>query len=281
VVQRLFDRELVLIAGTLRMASRSRTGRPQPLLRVRFKIVRTLKKQPNTSSVVLYNLSPENRAQLQEKGTVVVLEAGYDGNVHQVFSGGVDYASSKKTGTDWITTLQLADGGERYRKGRMSQSFKGPVKVGDVLQRAAEALGVEFGNLQEKIRTGGLRKAFNEYSNGIAIAGKAEKAIDEIAKAMGLQFSIQDGAILLLEPGETLDQQALRLAPGTGLVGSPEPGEDGVVKLRALLEPNLTPGRKVELVSKAVNGFHRIEKTVMTGDTWGGDWYADCEVRPV
>ena len=102
---------------------------------------------------------------------------------------------------------------------------------------------------------------------------------------MGLQLSIQDEQILLLEPGEFLQGRTVVLrppqlnTPGTGLIGSPEPGEDGFINARALIQPGLVPGRRVDLQAENIRGLFRIERVVYIGDTWGPDWYADIEAK--
>ena len=64
-------------------------------------------------------------------------------------------------------------------------------------------------------------------------------------------------------------------------MGSPQPGEDGLIAARSLLLPDLLPGRKVEIVSKEVDGFFQVQRSRFTGDTTGGDWYVDIEAEPL
>jgi hypothetical protein len=282
---RLFDREVVINAGGLRIASRSLTGTVKPTLRVQFKIVRALKKDPNTGEIIIYNLNKDNRVRLQEKNIPTTVEAGYVDNVSQIFGGVLQFGSNVKQGTDWVTTIQTGDGGDIYKKARINTSLKGPTSMGELLNIAGEALGLKPGNLQEKVRDGSLRAELQEIVGGRVLSGSAEKVFSRIAKAMGYGWSIQNGQIQLLGPRETIDNRAtvLKVVDGvtTGLIGSPEPGEKGVVKARALLQPDLVPGRKVQIISKEVNGFFRAEKVIFTGDTWTGDWYSDIEAKPL
>ena len=98
---------------------------------------------------------------------------------------------------------------------------------------------------------------------------------------MGLTWSIQDCQMLFLGPTQYVGTDPVLLEPGTGLVGSPEAGEKGVVAARSLLQPDLLPGQRVQIKSAQVDGFFRIEKTVFSGDTRGGEWYADLECKPL
>ncbi len=282
---RLFDREVVINAGGLRLASRSEDGIAQPILRVVFKVVRTLKKDPNSADITIYNLNKDHRAQLQEKGIATVVEAGYADNVSQIFGGVLEFGSSTQQGTDWLTTIQTGDGSDKFKQERINLSMKGPVGVGDVLKKAGESLGLNLGNLREKISDGSLRTDLQEFANGKVLSGKAEKVFGDLVKSMGYGWSIQDGQIQILGPKEVIDDTAIRLAVedgnSTGLIGSPEPGEKGAVRAKALLQPDLVPGRKVQIQSREVDGFFRIEKVMFSGDTWGAAWYSDIEVKPI
>lgn len=291
MADRLFNRDLVINVGGLRIASRlldetrNQLGIRQnditPILKVTFKITKTLKKEPNKASVVLFNLKAENRAALQGSKLPTVIEAGYTDNISQIFSGNLEFAENKKDGRTWITTLQAGDGSKEYKAARINTSLAGPVKVGDMLKTAALGLGINPGNLQSAIERGSLRDGLKELTNGIVMSGKAEKSVDTVAKSMGLGWSIQDGALLFLGPNDLIGDQATVLSSTTGLVGSPEPGDKGIVKARSLLQPNLLPGHPIEINSLEVNGFFRIEKSLFTGDTRGGDWYVDMECKPL
>jgi hypothetical protein len=282
---------LVINVGGLRIASRLldetrqqlglQRGEVSTILKAVFKVTKTTKKEPNKAEVAIFNLKKENRIALQERKQPTTIEAGYLDNISQIFSGDLEFGENKKDGRHWITTLQAGDGSQKYKTSRINTSLKGPAQVGDVLKTAADAMGINPGNLQDAVGAGSLRGSLKEFTNGIVLSGKAELNVDKIAKSMGLRWSIQDGGFLFLGPDDFIGEQATVLAPGTGLIGSPEPGEDGIVKARSLLQPNLLPGHRVQIQSAEVDGFFRIEKAVFTGDTRGGDWYTDVECKPL
>lgn len=287
----LFDRDLVLNVGGLRIASRLsdqareelglQTADVATILRVTFKVTRSLKKEPNKAEITLYNLKASNRTALQERNQPTTLGAGYIDNISQLFSGDLEFAQNRQDGRNWITTLQSGDSSVAYKSARINTSLKGPAGLGDVLRTAAKSLGVGLGNLEDVISTGSLRGNLTEFVNGIVLSGKAELNVDKIAKSMGLTWSIQDGQLLFLGPTQVKEALAVKLIPGSGLVGSPEAGEDGILAVRSLIQPDLLPGQKVQIQSAQVDGFFRIEKTVFTGDTRGKEWYADMECKPL
>ena len=282
---KLFRRSMSInIGGLLIATAESKTGELKDTLRVGFKVTLATKKDPNTADFVIYNLRKDNRAAIQEKNQVIDFKAGYIDNESQIFLGALNHADSVLDGRDWVSSIQAGDAGLAFKKERINTSIKGPVGVGEVLKAAADALGVNLGNVAEKISAGSLRTTLTEFANGIVLSGKAEQQMDKIVKSMGYTWSIQAGQLQLLGPTETIGTQAFVLSSQTGLIDVPEAGEDGLVKLRSLLQPELLPGKKIKLESdstKNLNGFYRADKVVFVGDTWGNDWYVEIEGKPV
>ncbi len=280
---KLFNRDLVLNAGGLEIRARDPASKDaRPTLRVIFQVVRSRVKDPNTADISIYNLKKSNRVALQEKEIDTVLRAGYVDNISQIFGGQLQRGSSVRNGSDWITSVQSGDSTKAFKSSRISKSFGGPVSVQDVLETVAKELGVGLGNLKDKISEGGIRASLSEFSNGFVASGKTEKVLQRITKAMGYTFSIQDGQLQLLSPGETINpDEAILLSSSTGLIGSPEPGEKGIVKARSLMQPETLPGRKVKIESEEIDAFFRVDKVVFAGDTWAPDWYSDLELSPV
>lgn len=287
---KLFDREIVLGIGTRRIASRdAKTGERKPLLRVQFKIERTLQPEPNTSDVSIFNLAKESRSAIQEKGILTEIEAGYFGNTSLIFKGDLDYGSTVRTGTDWVTTFQATDGGKQYRAARINIPFDAGTQIGDVIKTVADKMGLGLGNVAAEIAKGIPRGAL-QYVKGLVLSGQASKEFTKVLKRAGFGWSIQDGQIQLTRSGQVLDpSKAIILNQKTGLIGSPEQGEKGLIKARSLLQPDLQPGKRVLIQAgprdasgvPEIDGFFRVDKTIFSGDTWGGDWYSDIEARPV
>lgn len=280
----LFGRAIAVDVGGISIASAATKTGIAETLRVKFKVVRSLPREPNTAQLEIYNLTKDNRAALQESGIPLLLQAGYTENLSQIFGGAVEHTTNLLNGRDWVSAIQGSDGGVAFRTARINTSLEGPAQVGDVLQAASDALGIDPGNIAEKVRDGSIRGALTEFVNGVVLSGKAEQQLDKVVKSMGYSWSIQDGKFQLLGPEETLGDQAFLLTTATGLVGIPEAGEDGLVKARSLLQPEILPGKLVELQAEsldAVNGAYRVEKATFIGDTWGNDWYVDIEGKPI
>lgn len=279
---RLFLRQFDLNIGGVGIVTATADGRARPTLGVAFKVEKNSQKQPNPAEVTLWNLSQETRAKVESTKEKVALFAGYSGAMFRLFIGDLIYASTQRQGTEWVTKLQIHDGSDAYRSARISESLGPGTLVEDAIKKAASALPVPVGNLLTHLTP---RRGPRAYARGLVLSGKAEAELDKLLKNAGFTWSIQDGQLQVLAPGETLPDPVVVLNDSSGLIGSPEKStkekERGHVKARSLLQPGLDPGRRVRVEGEAISGDFKVLRTVYTGDSWGTEWYADIEGRPL
>jgi hypothetical protein len=250
------------------------------MLRVVFKVEASLDTSANTAEITVYNLAESTRAKVSEEGIETSLEVGYTGQSAVIFRGKLEAGTSVLDGVDWVTSFQSTDGGQQLRKNRINISFKN-INVAEALTQVANTLGVGLGNVLEKANAGNIRGALNQFANGVVLSGPSKKELDRLAKTLGYNWSIQNGQLQLLGPRDAIEPgDAIVVSADTGMIGSPEAGEKGIVEVRSLLIPKLTPGRVVSLSSRQISGFYRVEKATFVGDTRGRDWYADLELKP-
>jgi len=276
----LWNRAFTLNLGGTRIASETVDGARNELLRVVFKVEASLAKSANTAKIEVYNLAETTRAKVSEKGIATTLEAGYSGRSSQIFGGKLEAGKSKRDGVDWVTSFQSTDGGPQLRAARINLSFK-KVAATEAFQRVVDTLGIGIGNANEKMRAGNIRGKLEQFSNGLVLSGPSQRELDRLARTFGYDWSVQNGQLQLLGPTDAIEPgDAIVLNSDSGMIGSPESGEKGIVEVRSLLIPQLTPGRVVSLESRQINGFFRVEKVTYQGDTRGSDWYADLELKP-
>lgn len=274
----LFGRVCAVQIDTLRVVD----------LRCAFKVEKDLTKNPNTLDLVVYNLSEKSRRQVQKKNAAVRLEAGYGVSLELLFSGDATIINSTRVGTEWVTRVQAGDGIKAMRSATVSESFAPGTSIADVIKKIAGSTGLNIGNVVEAVKAGNIRNALTEFSKGFSVSGMSHEAMAKIAATYGYEFSVQDGAIQLSQPGVTVGTHVVDLRKETGLIGSPEiaevsagsgGGKKTVIKARSLIQQRLTPGRAIRLTSKAIQGFFRIEKVTYTGDSREQPWYADLELN--
>lgn len=243
-------------------------------MRISGKITKTTKKEPNTSEIVVTNLSPDRRKSLQQKGVKVLLEAGYrDLGVAKIFSGDVRTVDHVRNGSDWDTTLKLGDGERAWNFARVNASFAPGTKGSDVLKTLAKAMGLDLGNVPKQ-----AVKLTATFDQGYAAAGSASREFNRIVHSLGLEWSVQDGVIQILGPDETLDAPIPEFTPDSGLVDSPEmgtpqkKGKPTLLTFKGLLQV-VKLGGKVKLRSERYDGHVKVKTATYDFDTHGGPWY--------
>ena len=277
----LFKRDIKVTAGPLTIEPRTAAGENQPILAMRFDITKTNNREANKCELKIWNLKKESRAKLQEKGLEVVIEAGYIDEINQIFKGDLENATTGRDAVNWLTTVELGDGSRQMKSSRINESLRGPQSIGRMLKKVADTLGLNPGNLQEKVDSNGARSVLKQLLNTVVLSGKSIDVLDEIASSMGLNISVQDKALQFLAKGEALAGPAVPISAATGLLGSPEVGENGVVSAVSLLNGRFKPGSKVSIDSRVVAGDFIAQKVQHVGHTWGEEWTTGLELNPL
>lgn len=266
----LFRRTYAVQVGTLRITD----------LDVAFSVTRSLKREPNTAELSIFNLNETHRQQIREERVLPVqIEAGYGGNNALIFLGDLRDAHTERDGPDLVTMLSSSDGGRRTRGGRVNRSYGPNTSLRTVILGAAEALGVGLGNVEEAAARADLEGAGRLFSEGVVLSGNAAAELDGIMESSGLEYSIQNGQLQVLDRNQFLRGTAVRLTSDTGLIGSPSEASDGVVTAQCLMIPDVFPGRRVQFDSREVSGFFRVEVASYAGDSAGEDWGIEIECK--
>ncbi len=283
----LYDRRAVVTVDTLEIPCG--TGG----LDVTFDVTKDLTGKPNTADLRVYNLSADHRAELLTRaakktkdgkplGVRVRIDAGYKAlGISRIFEGDLRWLTHTREGVDWVTHLETGDGEYWISRAKIYKSWAPGTPVATVLKDVAQAIGAGDGNLLRALQGSALLGAGSTFVGGTATSGPAMKELTRLTKSAGLEWSIQDGALQVLGAGKGLDRDAILLDEAHGMVGSPSVDHKGLVSVKALLIPDLFPGRKVKLNAASLKGFYRIEKVKFSGSTFGQDWYADLDCRQV
>ena len=252
-------------------------------LRIQFKVEKTLDKEPNTAEIRISNLAEGNRADLCKLPLIVRLEAGHeeDAGLRLVFQGDLRYGYSKQNDCDWETVQQCADGSRAFQHARVNRSYKAGTSVSTVLRDAALTLGLV---LPRNVETSAeLQRSF---ASGYSIFGPTRDELTRLLAPFGYSWSIQNGTLQILKDDDTPPDRAIVISQETGLLGSPEfgaPPKDGkppTLTIKSLLYPQVSPGVRLSVQSKSINGIFRAERVTHTGDTHGDEWITEIEAKP-
>ena len=294
----LFDRSLSLTIGSPTDPSVNVSANFNALnskgldisgLDVEFVVEKSLKPtEPNTCEIKVYNLAPDSRQALSgAKVLTVRLEAGYGSNRSQLYFADARAAWTTREHADYVTHIESTDtiarptGEKSTRKiqpgsntGSLYRTMGAKVPLKQAFQTIAAALGIGTGNLQMALSN--ISGAPLTSVNGAALLGNGARRMTDLCRSAGLEWSIQDGNLQLINIGATLSStKAVELNDSTGLVESPSVDSQGALTLKTLLIPGLAPGVLIKVDSLFVSGGYRIEKIRYVGNTRGQDWYAE------
>lgn len=258
-------------------------------LRVTFSFTRGETETPNTAEIKVYNLSDETASRVQKEFTRVILQGGYVENSGILFAGNIiQIRRGKENGTDKWLEVFAGDGDQAYNFATVNTTLSAGTGVADqvrVCQQAFTDKGVESGYTPEL--------AGPQRRRGKAIFGMARKYLRGAAEDTACAWSVQDGKLQMVKNDAYLPGEAVVLTSFTGLIGSPEQTNEGI-KVRCLINPRLRISGRIKLDNDSVqrgrkdikaggsglarisnDGFYRVLKMAVTGDTRGNDWYMD------
>jgi len=238
------------------------------LLRIKFKCEKTNEGHPNKADIEIYNLNDTSRGLLESKNTKCQLEVGYEETVEPVFIGNVLKTEHKQEDADIITKVQLHDGGNRFRNARIEKGYPPGVKTKFIFQELADAMGLPLGAQV------GLPDL--EYSQGATFSGLVRKQLDDLTAKNGLEWSIQDETLQIIPKAGFTADSVIVISSDSGMIGQPTKTDKGV-EFSALLNPQLRPGKRVEIRSRRINGIFKIRKVSQEGDSQDGDFLSKCE----
>ncbi len=271
----------------------------------RFHTSQEDEESPNNCSIRVFNLSKETMRKVQKEYSRVVLQAGYEnGPFGVIFDGTIKQFKIGKE-ADAVTTyldILAADGDQAYNFGVINKSLSAGQPSSEQVKAAIDAMaqmGVTLGTNMVN-GTGGV------LPRGKVLFGLARGTIRAYVQSRGATWSIQNGKIQIIPLDGYLPGQVVVLTAKTGLIGRPEQTAEGI-KIRALLNPNITVGGTVKVDNASINqttaapdvalpagqsaynkwaqiqfladtssdGLYRVYVAEYVGDTRGRDWYVD------
>lgn len=276
--QELFDRFAVLnfgLEGAKGQSYASRVYSQDPAdpgtsgFRIGFKVEKDASSTVNKAEIRIYNLTSTSRGLAENPKNIIELFAGYGKEPKLLFRGNPSRVISSVGGPDSVTTFEVGDGLKAFQDARVDVSFKKGTPVNDVFQTLTNAMGLAKGE-QKEIPP----KAF---PGGLSLSGPVRDHMNYLTGKLDLEWSIQNGAVQILPKGKSTSQAAFLLSSETGLIGSPNKKDKGL-EVVSLLQPEINPGRIVEIKSKFVNGQFRVEKVSHEGDTADTAWFTRIEI---
>ena len=186
-----------------------------------FEVEKTRKSDPNVAKVQIYNLAEETRNDLEKRGYHVAISAGYIGRSKTLFEGDITKAQSHYQAPDWITDVEVRDGGTAYNYAMIYQTFCGGTSYKTLYKELAAAM-------QLPIRYIDNSDVDQIMQNGVTYCGLARKYLDALALTTGHDWSIQNGGLQVIKTDGHNNQGIFKIDASHGMVGSPDAVDDDV-----------------------------------------------------
>ncbi len=274
----LFGRRVTVTVDTIQFTD----------LDVAFKVEKTLKAQPNTCELSIWNLNEDHQAQLEQlrpraKGAVTTgvacrIDAGYESGTSLVWLGDLRTVDTVRDGPDWVTHFTSGDGEKAWKNAKLHVSYGPKTSLETALRAMARALGVGEGNLSKVVSK--LKQAGSAiYPQGTVISGPVSRELQSFAESADLEVSIQDGALQFVDRGKALAGSALLLNGDTGLLDSPTVDNEGVLTAKMLMIPGVRCGGLVTIDAARIKGTYRIEKATWSGDMASTEWEIEINAK--
>lgn len=270
----LFGRQVAIEIGPEGGVGVRHTG-----LRVSFRVEHKASKAVSTAEIAIYNPAPTTIGALRVPGTAIRLLVGYD-VPRVIFQGppvknGLDL---QVRGPDRVFTVDAADGGRAYVGTAMNTSLTTPSTFGQVLALILAQTLWFRGYIDPSVEGISL-------PHGIVLQGRPAEILDRLAAAvppLGADWFIRDNSLYIVPRGQATPEVAPLISSVQGnLIGSPTPTKEGV-KVQALIDATMRPGRSFIVQSLLVNGTYVARDVTFEGDSgYEQPFYMTITGRPL
>jgi hypothetical protein len=260
-------------------------------IRIAFRGEKSRARSANKCEIDLYNISQDTVTQIIDDDNILVLSVGYaeDKGLQFLFSGDITRVIPVYEPPDRITRIECFDGLKKLQQTRIKLGYAPGVSADTLIRKIVRKLGLPLAENYSPIRS--------KFSNGFNYVGEAKKALSIVLDRVGKEWSIQNGAILIVDDAnESTRKEIALLSPFSGLIGVPENLDERAgrladikrrkkrkqkYKFTTLLRPELGIYDKVQIASETVRGVYKVRKHEYEGDNFGGEWLSTLETREV
>jgi hypothetical protein len=235
--------------------------------------------EKNSATVKVWGLKYEDMAQLtmlsfkplESQHNLISVKAGEkDGSLALIFQGEITSAFADFNAAPDVCMRFEADSGS-YPQQMASPvlTVQGEVSADQLFSQFAKDAGYSFKN--EGV-TSAVQNAW--------FPGSPIDKMTKLARDIGCELLIDDGAVIALPAGKARSGNAVLLTKDTGLIGYPTFNQDGI-SCRCLFNPDLAYGGliKVESIVPRASGVWRITKLTHSIAAYvsGGNWESQVE----
>jgi hypothetical protein len=246
------------------------------------------KDKTNSAAIEITNLSSESLKLLDADYPAAVFSAGYAGTgIKRIFAGQVTNVTTRKSGTDRVTQIQMGSGYTDLNHQVMSQL----VAPGRTVRDVAEDIRKAIPNVSRGVFNG--TNLNNAVIYGYPLTGTPKEMLDELSRKYGLHWQI-DEDILYVHDNDRANTEnfteAYVISKYTGMIetpyrvsgdvarGSKDKTKKQGAQVKLLLNPDIIPGDIVKLEDTLINGWFRVDSLRHTGGWRDRGWYTHLDL---
>lgn len=257
-------------------------------LQVTFDISKSSSNRENTNSATIevFNLSTESLKVLDTDYPAAVFSVGYsETGLRRVFSGQVTHVTTRKSGSDRITQIQMGAGYTELNHQLLDKLVAPGRNVKDVLEEIRKAIP----NVSRGVYNG--TNLNNQVIYGYPLMGTPREMLDELSQKYNIEWQIDEDVLYASNKDRGVSEnfsEAPVISKYTGLIenayrvsGDKRRSKKDEVKkqgvqFKVLLRPDLVAGSIVKLEDTLITGWYKIEDIRHTGGWRDSGWYTEC-----
>ena len=255
----------------------------KPGLAIEFNIQKNITRQPNQSTIRIYNPARDTIASLQKEG-VVTLRAGYDGDIATIFVGSKEQMNYIDDGATKSIELVCLEGTASHKDLTFAKNYFPGVTNAFIVQDLLIHLIASVPSINQQNLFSIL--SFTTYTQKQVVYGNAFDLLEQFLAKDEYQYFVNNGVITIIPTSGFIKDQAADIHVGSGMIGSPKPISEtnadktvrSGVEIETILNYNLDIGRLVRVNSDDFfNSFFRIESVNIRGNSFDGEWISNIK----
>lgn len=246
------------------------------------------KKKTNSAAIEIYNLNADQIRLLDTDYPAAVLAVGYldAGNIKRIFAGQVNHVSTRKSGTDVVTQIQLGSGYTELNHDILNEI----VPPGSTVKDVAETIRKAIPGVSRGVYNG--TNLNNEILYGYPLMGSPKEMLSELADKYSLDYQVDDDVLYVKNNDrantENFDQ-AYVISAYTGLIenayrvsgnrkrSKKDKAKKPGIQMKILLNPDIIAGDIIRLEDTFITGWFRVDSLRHSGSWRGSNWVTEIK----
>lgn len=246
-----------------------------------FNVIREFGGNVSYADIALYNLSESTANKAIKQGLEIVLRAGYQDTIDNIFEGKIINIFRERQQADTITRM-ICRGGKQSTDKTVSKPFGKEATLAPIIRECVTAMGYaisinddDFADLQP-------------FPRGYMLHGDPVVMLRKLADMHRFKWVIENDTVVIIGFEKYRQGDPIKISEFTGMVGIPQITVEGC-DVKTKLNPAIRIGARIDIQSEfksfnfgdmyfreippsAGTGVYKVMKIVHQGDSHGDDW---------